>query len=131
VDDLDLYGIDERAESLILAMVDAGIFLVDSNGAIWRCGQRRKDGSVTPCTPYRAEYPSTNGYLRLRVSVCGVRIRVSAHRIVYRHFYGDIPPGHVVDHEDEVRTNNHPRNLQAVTQSRNTRLSLQRKSSNP
>lgn len=110
--------------------MDEGIFRIDDSGRIWRHCIKKGNTlkPVLPC-PRRAEYPSTNGYLRLRVSLTGVRIRVSAHRVVWRYFNGDIPEGHIIDHKDEVRTNNHPDNLQAVTQSQNVRLSIARKRS--
>lgn len=117
----DLYEIDTRAEDLVIAMIDAGIFKVDGAGRIWRVGVRRGVGPVEPCERRRAEYRATNGYLRLRVSICGVRIRVSAHRIVYRYVWGEIPAGHVIDHVNRKRDDNRPRNLEAVTQGENVR----------
>lgn len=126
----DTSKIDDRAEELILALVDEGIFRIDDEGRIWRhC--IKQGNRVKPLLPgpVRAEYPATNGYLRIRVSLSGVRIRVSAHRVVWRYFNGDIPEGNVIDHKDEVRDNNHPDNLQPVTQSKNVRLSIARKRS--
>lgn len=115
-----IYNIDTRAEDLVLELVAIGVFEVDRKGRIWRIGTRKKKGAVVPCKRRRAEYPATNGYLRLRVSVCGIRIRVSAHRIVYRHFNGPIPAGYVVDHKGRGRDDNRPHMLEAVTQSVNT-----------
>lgn len=119
----DTTKIDDRAEALVLAMVEAGVFEIDDDGAIWRTGVMRR-GKLVACPRRRAEYPSTNGYLRLRVSVNGIRIRVSAHRVVYRYHVGEIPPGCVVDHENRKRCDNRPSNLEPVTQSVNVRRAL-------
>lgn len=36
------------------------------------------------------------------------------HVVVYRNFYGDIPPGFHVHHKDENVANNHPNNLECL-----------------
>lgn len=120
----DTTKIDERAESLILTMVDKGIFSIDQDGRVWRHAARARGLRHLLSVPRRAEYESTNGYLRMRVSVHGVRIRVSAHRLVYRYFFGEIPAGCVVNHINRNRQDNRPSNLEAVTQSANTRHAL-------
>ncbi len=121
----DLSKIDDRAEALILALVAEGFLDIDPSGQIWKV--KIKNGrSVKPVlpAPRRAEYEATNGYLRLRVSVHGVRIRVSAHRLVFRHFFGDIPDGCVINHKNGKRADNRPQNLEAITQSQNVRHGL-------
>jgi hypothetical protein len=120
----DLSKVDERAEDLILELIQDGFFSVNSDGEIWR--EKIKNGrSVKPCIPRRrAEYEATNGYLRMRVSIHGVRIRVSAHRVVYRFFKGVIPEGCIINHKDGKRWNNRPWNLEAITQSQNVRHGL-------
>ncbi len=119
----DTSKIDERAEALVLSLVDAGVFEIDGDGRIWRVGIMKR-GKLAACARRRAEYPSTNGYLRIRVSVNGVRIRVSAHRVVYRYHVGEIPPGKVIDHENRKRYDNRPGNLEPVTQRQNVRRAL-------
>lgn len=108
--------IDHAGETLILAMVADRVFSIDQEGRIWRHAVVRA-GTVVPLKRRRrAEYPSTNGYLRIRVRVGGSRIRVSAHRVVWRYFHGDIPEGCVVDHKNRKRHDNRPENLEPVTQ---------------
>ena len=121
----DLSKVDDRAEALMLALVDDGFLSIDADGRIWKV--KIKNGrSVKPVLPgpRRAEYEATNGYLRMRVSVHGIRIRVSAHRLVYRSFFGDIPEGCVINHKNGNRSDNRPSNLEAITQSQNVRHGL-------
>lgn len=117
--------IDQRAEELILGLIHEGIFEVSSEGCIWRLAEVRSGVVKKLPNKRRAEYLSSNGYLRLRVSINGVRLRVSAHRIVYRWAHGDIPDGHVVNHKNRIRTYNRPSNLEAMTQSQNVRHALE------
>lgn len=105
---------DPRAEELFLSMVGT-VFEIDASGRIWRIGVQRL-GRLEPCSPRRAEYEATNGYLRVRFKHYGVYVRVSAHRVVARFFFGEIAEHHVVDHKDGERQNNHPENLECVTQ---------------
>ena len=80
--------------------------------------------------PRRAEYPR-DGYLRIRISVNGIRVRASAHRVVYRFFKGDIPAGCIINHKNRKRADNRPENLEAVTQSQNVRHALGQPYSRP
>ena len=108
---------DERAEEVILKYVGV-LFRITEDGEIWRIAEMCR-GIVTPCVPRRAEYKAANGYLRVRVMIHGVRIRASAHRLVYRFWVGEIPPNAIINHEDRVRNNNRPTNLKPMSQSDN------------
>ena len=108
---------DERAEEIILKYVGA-LFQINSNGEIWRIAHM-KAGVVKPCEARRAEYRRGNGYLRVRIMINGIRIRASAHRLVYRFWNGEIPTNAIINHEDCVRSNNRPANLKAMSQSDN------------
>lgn len=120
----DTSKIDAAGEALVLTMIEHGVFEIDEQGQIWRVAILQAN-TLRSCRRRRAEYKATNGYLRIRVMVDGVRVRVSAHRVVYRYFYGDIPEGHIVDHEDRIRTNNRPTNLEPITQQENVRRGLE------
>lgn len=116
---------DERAEELFLSLLGR-VFEIDAEGRVWRIGIQRQ-GRVESCSPRRAEYRATNGYLRVRFRYYGIRVRVSAHRVVARYFFGDIARHHVIDHKDGERDHNWPGNLQPVTQKVNVLRGVRRK----
>lgn len=65
---------------------------------------------ATKFTPKKGRY----------ICVCFNRKHVHYHNIVWvLHNKEDIPPGHVVDHIDGDRMNNHPSNLRLATQGQN------------
>lgn len=116
---------DARAEELFLSLLGR-VFEIDAEGRIWRIGIQVQ-GRLEPCGLRRAEYQATNGYLRVRFRHYGVRVRVSAHRVVARYFFGEIARHHVIDHKDGERDNNHPENLEPVTQKVNVLRGVRRK----
>ena len=92
-------------EEAIYPAVEDGRLDIWTDGTIWRGGQR-------------AEKPKGR-HLSVRARV-NKRLRLAlAHRLVYYHFYGPIPPGLVVNHIDGNPWNNRPENLEAITQSEN------------
>lgn len=110
---------DERAEEIILRYVGV-IFEIDEHGRVWRIAEMRR-GEVRAVERRRAEYPRKDGYLRVRMCLNGIRIRVSAHRLVYRFFHGPIPENAIVNHKKPElgRHHNHPENLEPLSQSNN------------
>lgn len=108
------------AEDVLVDYVGRGIFEIDPSGRVWRVGIMRR-GSPIPCTRRRAENGQKGGYLQVRLMVDGHRHYASAHRLVYRHFFGPIPAGLVINHRNGVKHDNRPSNLEAVTYSENTK----------
>ncbi len=118
--------IDDRAEEIILKHVGT-LFRIDDDGTVWRIAWMQK-GKRIPCEPRRAEYPRNDGYLRVRLMINGIRIRASAHRLVFRYFKGAIPRNAIINHGDGVRSNNHPDNLSPMSQSDNVHHGNHRRS---
>ena len=109
---------DARNEEILLKYVGT-LFRIDDDGTIWRIAETRQ-GKAVPCEPRRAEYDRKN-YCRIRTWVNGIRVRASAHRLVYITFKGPIAPNAIINHIDGNRSNNHPDNLEAISQSANVR----------
>jgi len=110
---------DERAEEIMLRYVGT-CFEIDDEGRIWRIGEIHR-GKFRKVKKRRAEYPRKDGYLRVRMIINGIRIRVSAHRLVYRYFHGPIPKNAIINHKKPElgRSHNHPENLEPLSQSNN------------
>lgn len=110
---------DQRNEEIFMRYVGI-LFEIDERGQIWRIAEMKR-GKVYNVERRRAEYPRKDGYLRVRMTLNGIRIRVSAHRLVYRHFHGPIPPHAIVNHKEPElgRDHNHPDNLEPLSQSNN------------
>lgn len=51
----------------------------------------------------------------------GKQVYDYAHRWIYRAFKGEIPEGYTINHINEIKTDNRPQNLEAVTFSQNLR----------
>ncbi len=89
-------------------------FEIDPEGRIWRIRRNR-----VPCSPARAESEGSLGYL----SVSFASENAWAHRLVYQHYFGDIPEGLFINHKNGNKSDNRPSNLEAVTHSQNRRHS--------
>ena len=111
--------LDERVEEIFLRYVGV-LFEIDEQGYIWRIAEMKR-GKIKAVERRRAEYPRNDGYLRVRMFLNGVRIRVSAHRLVYRFFHGPIPKNAIINHKKPElgRAHNHPDNLEPLSQSNN------------
>jgi hypothetical protein len=92
------------AEEQIMERVRSGHIRIDEAGRCWR----RDNGA-------RAEAPCGKGYFKLRFQCHRIRYHAQAHRIVFRHFGGVIPPGCTINHKDGNPGNNHPDNLEPAT----------------
>lgn len=115
------------AERELIACVKSGEWEVDEAGRIWRLAARRGRGRhgsgvrLHPVSRRRAEKLLPNGYLMVRASLDGRRVVGAAHRLVWQHFVGDIPPGLVLNHINGEKADNRPSNLEVVTYSENAR----------
>lgn len=59
------------------------------------------------------------GYLQVRVMTNGIRVHAMAHRLVWRHFMGEIPAMMLINHKNGIKTDNRLENLEVVTPSEN------------
>ena len=104
----------------MLRAIEEGLLTVDAEGRIWRWasrgGDRWKPGTVRVLhhRPRRAEN-DTGAYLQVRVMYHGRRLHVLAHRLVYRHLRGEIPPGLTINHKNGQKKDNRPDNLEIAT----------------
>lgn len=113
-----------REEALLraLAMVKIGVLAVDSRGRVWRRRRILANGEVRPIRRRRAENEGGGGYLRITWREGARIVQVMAHRLVFAVSTGTIPPDDLqINHKDLNRRNNHPANLELVTQSQNIR----------
>src|SRR3990167_276297 len=68
--------------------------------------------------PVRSNY-SESGYAQVSFLVDGKQKRFYVHHLVMLAFVGERPPGHVINHIDLNKKNNHLSNLQYITQQEN------------
>lgn len=111
----------KNQEERVYDAVLVGELEIMPDGTVWRLRKRAWDrwtGKVISraCRRMRAEHQAGK-YLQVRVMFDGVRYYALAHRLVYRHFRGPIPPGMTVNHEDGNTKRNCPSNLTTATYS--------------
>lgn len=107
--------------SILYHAVIVKIIEILDNGEIWRIGKRVTTDQkgvfrINPCKRVRAEQDSID-YLQFSMSINNRRRYVGAHRLVYYHFYGEIPKGMTVNHKNGNKKDNHPLNLELMTDS--------------
>lgn len=107
------------------AMEDIGVMWeIDQEGCIWRISKRYYNPHtgriyILPCRRKRAEYQMANGYLSIQTYVDGRRVGLSAHRLVWQYFFGNIPDDREINHKNGDKADNHPSNLEVVTKAEN------------
>lgn len=106
-------------EEVVYQAVRDGELEIDDEGRIWRVASRcgaGKGRSVLVLVPRkRAEHPHPCGYWFIGRKSKGVTKQVLAHRLVWFHLYGEIPPLLTINHIDGIKTNNRPDNLELAT----------------
>ena len=86
-----------------------GLYMVSNHGKIWSC--KRKIIMKTA--------KGRNGYLKTSLSKQGKKKNVSIHRLVATAFISNVENKPYVNHIDEVKTNNHCKNLEWCTPTEN------------
>lgn len=124
----DTSKIKQESELIILGLARIGVLVLDPNaGKIWRLAEGNSDGTWRRCRRRRAEHSRSDGYLRIRATVQGVRHQVSAHRVIWMAVHGPIPEGYTIDHVNGKRSDNRIDNLDAVPHAENVARAVARK----
>ena len=115
-----------HSENVIYQAVLCRELEIDVHGQIWRIKKRtwdrwRMEVRTTACARCRAEKRLPKGYLQVRSMFGNVRYQALAHRLVWRHFRGEIPDGMVVNHRNGLKEDNRPENLEILTPSENAK----------
>lgn len=98
-----------------LAVKEIGQTLeIDDSGRIWKIAMKNEGRIIPQRIKMRAEDRIESGYLGVRFRIDGKIIYIRAHRLVYQHFFGDIPDSFMVHHKNKNRKDNRPENLQAI-----------------
>ena len=106
-------------ENIVYELVKLGELEIDSQGRVWRIQRRmwsrwNKRTVSLPCSRRRAEN-NPGRYLQVRALIGGKRYHATAHRLVWRHFNGEIPSGITVNHKNGKTHDNRPSNLELAT----------------
>lgn len=109
-------------DEAVYEAVRAGELEIDPEGRIWRLAKRGWDrwkrATVTRACPRVRAENDVGAYLMIRSMWNRGRVCTGAHRLVFRHFKGPIPPGLTVNHENGLKKDNRPGNLSLATHSR-------------
>lgn len=98
-------------ESLLLKYIGS-LLEIDDDGLVWRT-EIIVNGEVRQIQRCRDGIKNVGGYLVIKIG----NITCMAHRLVYHHFYGEIPDGYIVHHKNRNKSDNRPKNLIALSKS--------------
>jgi len=114
----------KQIEDIILKEIQLGILKIDKHGHIlrikrkvWNPAQQRH--TFKKINPRRCEAENSVGYMRVYIKIKGKTHWAFSHRIIYRHYKGEIPEGMQINHKDGFRKHNKRSNLEIVTPSGN------------
>lgn len=101
-----------------LRLLADGVIEVRPDGTVWKL---RNLNTMPLPQPRRLETTTKSGYLAVRINADRKAFMLQAHRLVWTALRGPIPAGMTINHLDGVKTNNHPNNLEVVSQSDNNK----------
>ena len=98
-------------------------YFIDTEGDVWTTKKSKNNSAGKP--QYRLLKPSKKktGYLYTNIywgKKLTERASLRIHRVVYETFVGPIPEGFVVDHINDIKSDNRLENLQLLTPKQNT-----------
>jgi hypothetical protein len=116
----------KNREAIVHSAVKEGWLEIHEDGSVWRVARRHKSRwggavTVTPVTPHRIDAVVGAGYRNVHLMVDGKQFGALAHRLVWFHFYGPIPPTLTINHKNGQKGDNRPENLEVVTYAENTK----------
>jgi anti-sigma28 factor (negative regulator of flagellin synthesis) len=99
--------------NLIKMALASGSYKVDELGNIWTLYGKNNQKQLS--WRLLGKTIQSNGYIN--VTIRNVKFRY--HSVVYQALIGDLIPGFVINHKDSNKKNNHPDNLEQITQQDN------------
>lgn len=112
-----------KTEEFVYQAVLSGAMEIRPDGSVWRVMEERRNRwndrvKFVKVTPHRIDNSPVPGYYRyVKVMRQGKQVTVVAHRLVWRHFNGPIPNGLTINHENGIKDDNRPENLEPATYS--------------
>jgi hypothetical protein len=107
-------------ESFVYESVKSGELKVADDGSVWRVAQRRnnrwnKTVNLFEVKPHRVDQTMSAGYRIVKVMRNLRQVTTGAHRLVFLHFFGNIPLGITINHKNGDKCDNRPCNLELAT----------------
>lgn len=100
-----------KTEAFVYQAVADGTFEINARGEVWRARPKRR----------RVDLTTSGGYRLVKIMRRGKQVTTGAHRLVWLHFHGAIPPGLTINHKNGVKHDNRPENLELATCSQQIR----------
>ena len=107
----------------MIALVRSCELEIDDEGRVWRVKMRhglKRGGSATITVERRRADKRIGDYMMVYATLQDGKVHgAMAHRLVWQHFFGNIPDGLTINHKNGIKTDNRPVNLEVVTQGEN------------
>ncbi len=102
---------NRKSENIFKRLVALGVYRVCKNGNVYKNGSQ-------------VGYVTNGGYVATAVKIRGCTYHILLHRLVYLTHVGPIRKGLVINHKDGNKSNNSIVNLEAVSESENSKHAL-------
>ena len=115
---------EDDPASRFVQWIREGKIEIRGNGELWKLWEQRR--GFLP-EPKRAEREDKRGYRCIRAHdlTIGKTISTLSHRVIWVHFFGNIPPGMEVNHKNGFKNDNRLINLELVTPKENKRHAVE------
>ena len=98
-------------------------YFIDTEGDVWTTKKSKNNSAGKPQLRLLKPSKKKTGYLYTNIywgKKLTERASLRIHRVVYETFVGPIPEGFVVDHINDIKSDNRLENLQLLTPKENT-----------